>query len=164
MRAIVREHFFKFFLVWIGLFLPWGCSKTYIPNTDVRDTPVNRKVISFCEEYRHAVEQKNIAQLLKMASPMYHQRGGNLVQSNDVDYNSLKGYLTDIFGQTKGIRYEIRYRRIAFNERNTVYVDYTYAASYKIPGLEGEEWKHTVADNRLVLTKEGETFKILSGM
>jgi hypothetical protein len=45
-----------------------------------------------------------------------------------------------------------------------VWVDYTYAASYKIPGVKGDEWRHTVADNRLDLLPEGETFKIIAGM
>ena len=35
-----------------------ACSKTYIPNTDVEDSSQNRKVISFCEDYRHAVEER----------------------------------------------------------------------------------------------------------
>ena len=54
------------------LFLPLlvavvGCSKSYIPNTDVEDNSDNRKVIAFCEEYRHAVEDKDVGKLLKLA-------------------------------------------------------------------------------------------------
>ena len=40
-----------------------ACSKTYIPNTDVEDTGVNREVIEFCENYRHALEDRNVPQL-----------------------------------------------------------------------------------------------------
>ncbi len=54
-----------------------GCSKAYIPNTDVEDTGDNRKIVHFCEEYRHAVEDKNIGKLLALASPRYHEDGGN---------------------------------------------------------------------------------------
>ena len=46
---------------------PRPCSKTYIPNTDVEDSGDNRKVITFCESYRHALEEKNVGQLLKIA-------------------------------------------------------------------------------------------------
>ena len=45
-----------------------------------------------------------------------------------------------------------------------VFVDYTYAASYRLPGVKQEEWKHTVADNRLDLVPDGDTYKILQGM
>jgi hypothetical protein len=136
----------------LGLVLS-ACSTTYIPNTDVEDTSDNRKIVLFCEEYRHAVEDKNIGQILKMTSPRY-----------DMDYDAFKQYLTNQFMKTTSIRYEIRYRRVALTETKHVLVDYTYAASYKIPGVKGEEWKHTVADNRLDLVLDGESFKIIAGM
>ena len=46
-----------------------GCSKPFIPNTDVEDNGENREVIVFCEKYRHALEDKNVAELLKLMSP-----------------------------------------------------------------------------------------------
>jgi hypothetical protein len=141
-----------------------ACSTSYIPNTTVDDTSENRKIINFCEQYRHAVEEKNIGLLLKLASPRYFEDGGNTNTEDDIDYDGLKDYLTSTFLKTTGIRYEIKYRQITFTEKNQIYVDYTYAASYRIPGLRGAEWHHRVADNRLVLVPEGESFKILAGM
>jgi hypothetical protein len=142
----------------------FGCSPTYIPNTDVEDNSDNRKVISFCEEYRHAVEEKDVGKLLKMASPRYFEDGGNTNPDDDIDFDGLKDYLTAQFIKTQTIRYEIRYRKVSVGDNKKVYVEYSYSASYRIPGLKGEEWKHTVADNRLELSPEGETFKILAGM
>jgi hypothetical protein len=141
-----------------------GCSKTYIPNTEVEDTSDNRKVILFCEEYRHAVEDKNVGKLLSMASARYHEDGGNTRGEDDIDYDGLKQYLAGVFMKTSGIRYEIKYRKVIFNESKHIFIDYTYAASYRIPGTKGEEWRHTVADNQLEIVPEGETFKILDGM
>jgi hypothetical protein len=142
----------------------FGCSKTYIPNTDVEDTSENKKVISFCEEYRHAVEDKDVGRLLKLASPRYFEDGGNTNPDDDIDFDGLKDYLTGTFVKTTSIRYEIRYRRVVFGDNKKVFVEYSYSASYRIPGLKGEEWKHTVADNRLELVQDGETFKIMAGM
>ena len=139
-----------------------GCSKTFIPNTDVVDTSENRKVILFCEQYRHAVEEKNVGLLLKLASPGYHKRG--VGDSDDVDYISLKDFLTTTFQDTDGIRYEIRYRKVTFAESTHVFVDYTFAASYRIPGVKKAEWRHSVADNRLDLVPDGDGYKIISGM
>jgi len=141
-----------------------GCSKHYIPNTDVEDTGENRKVITYCEEYRKAVEEKNVPALLKMAHARYYEDGGNAKPEDDIDYDGLKDYLTSNFLKTNAIRYEIRYRKITFTERKDVYIDYTYTASYRIPGLKNEEWRHTVADNRIVLVHEGDSFRITSGM
>jgi hypothetical protein len=141
-----------------------GCSKSYIPNTDVENTSANRKIIAFCEDYRHAVEDKDVGKLLSMASPRYFEDGGNTNPEDDMDYDGLKDSLTSTFVKTQTIRYEIRYRKVAVNENKRVFVEYTYSASYRIPGLKGEEWKHTVADNRLELVPEGEGYKILAGM
>jgi hypothetical protein len=111
-----------------------ACAKTYIPNTDVEDTGANRSVIEFCETYRHALEDKNVGQLVKLMSPGYFEDGGNTKNDDDADYDAIRGFLTGDFLKTTGIRYEIRYRRVTFTEKNHVYIDYTYAAAWKLPG------------------------------
>lgn len=141
-----------------------GCTKTMIPNTDVEDTSDNRKVVSFCEEYRHGVEEKNVGLLLKLASQRYFEDGGNANAEDDIDFAGLKDYLTTTFMKTQAIRYEVRYRKISTSENSRVLVDFTYSASFRLPGVKQEEWRHTVAENRLELVKEGESYKILSGM
>jgi hypothetical protein len=141
-----------------------GCSKSYIANTDVEDSSENKKVITFCELYRHAVEEKDVGRLLKLASPRYFEDGGNTNPEDDIDSDGLKDYLTSTFVKTEAIRYEIRYRRVTFNENKKIFVEYTYSASYRVPGVKGEEWKHSVADNRLELIPEGDSYKILAGM
>ena len=155
------------FLLLLGLALAlgaFGCSKTYIPNTDVEDKGENREVILFCEQYRHALEDKNVGQLLKMMSLAYFEDGGNTKAEDDADYDRTREFLTGDFLKTAGIRYEIRYRRVTFTPTNHIYVDYTYASAWKVPGVKGEEWHHKVADNRLDLVREGESYKILGGM
>ena len=141
-----------------------SCATHYIPNTDVDDNDENRKVIAFCEKYRHAVEERNVPLLLSMASPRYYEDGGNVDATDDMDYAGLREYLEGRFKDTRAIRYEIRYRKVNRGSQNRILVDYTYSASYKIPGLKGEEWRHAVADNRLELVPDQDAFKILAGM
>jgi len=140
-----------------------GCSTTYIPNTDVEDNSQNRKVIQFCEEYRHAMEEKNVGKLLAMASPQYHSRG---VGTHDfVDFDRLKDTLTAEIPKTNAIRYEIKYQKVIFTESNHVFVNYRYAASWKAARTDGsEEWQHRVMDNQLDLVPDGEGYKIVAGM
>jgi hypothetical protein len=76
----------------------------------------------------------------------------------------VKQFLTSNFVKADGIRYEIRYRKVTFTPSQKVLVDYTFSASWRIPGVKGDEWKHTVADNRLELVPEGEAFKIVAGL
>jgi hypothetical protein len=139
-----------------------GCGKSYIPNTDVENTGENLKVVQFCERYRHAVQDKNVQELLRLASPAYFSTS---VRNEDVyDYAGLRDYLTQTFTKTSGIRYEIRYRKVTYTETNHILVDYTYAAAFRIPGVKGDEWRHKVADNRLDLVREGDSYRIASGM
>ena len=140
-----------------------GCSKNYIPNTDVEDSDDNRDVVAFCEAYRRAIERKDVTTLLEMASPHYYEDGGNVDATDDIDYAGLRDYLAEKFGQAAGIRYEIRYRRIV-REEDLVFIDYTYSGSFRIPAEDGEKWQSTVEENRLELVDDGESFKIIAGM
>ena len=141
-----------------------GCSKTYIPNTDVEDTSENRKVVLFCERYRHAMEDKDVGELLKLMSPAYFEDGGNNKSDDDADYEAVRQFLTGDFLKASGIRYEMRYKKVTFTERDHIFVDYTFAGAWKIPGIKGDEWHHKVDDNRLDLVRDGDSFKIVAGM
>jgi hypothetical protein len=158
MTPIVRA------LVALALLFGSGCATHYIPNTDVEDSSENRKVIAFCEKYRHAVEERDVPLLLQMASPQYFENGGNVDPTDDMDYSGLEGYLKGRFKDTRAIRYEIRYRSIREGKAGRISVAFTYTASYKLPGLKNDEWRHAVEDNRLELMPDKDTFKILSGM
>jgi len=140
-----------------------GCAKHYIPNTDVPDTAENRKLINFCEQYRKAVARKDVAELIKYASPDYYEDGGNMDASDDIDYAGLQDYLTERFQDAKSIRYEIRYRRIS-KERDKIYIDYTYTASWRIMVGNQEQWERKVDDNRLRLIEKGDSYLIVGGM
>ena len=154
-----------------------GCNHDFIPNTQVEDSDFNRDVIAYCEDYRHAVERRNTSQLLKMADPKYYEDGGTVDTSDDLDLTGLEDYLHKEFSKTSAIRYEIFYRDISIGRSNQVFVDYTYSASYKVPGLTpaaatstteaappADVWRRRVADNRLELVRNGSSFRILSGM
>lgn len=149
-----------------------ACTEHYIPNTDVEDTEENRKLITFCEQYRKAVERRDIAALLKLVSTDYYEDGGNADASDDMDYAQFKEFLTGANADETGvafldamaIRHEIRYRRV-LKEKDRIFVDYTYSASYKIPTTDGDMWKRKVEDNRLELIDNGEgEYKIIGGM
>jgi hypothetical protein len=97
-------------------------------------------------------------------SPGYFEDSGNAKSEDDADYDKIREFLTGDFLKTSGVRYEIRYRRVTFTETNHVYVDYTYAAAWKLPGVKGDEWHHMVDDNRLDLVRDGDSFKVVAGM
>jgi hypothetical protein len=141
-----------------------GCNNDYIPNTDVEDTEEHRKVVAFCENYRHAVERKDIARLLQLTDPAYYEDGGNIDASDDIDFAGLKDYLVTKFDDAQSIRYEIRYRRVTITDER-VLVDFTFSASYRIPADEGDDvWQRKVSDNRIELVPHNDAFRIIAGM
>ncbi|HET9933572.1 MAG TPA: hypothetical protein VFQ35_22860 [Polyangiaceae bacterium] len=160
----MNRVWYRLFALALGLLPLTGCATHYIPNTDVEDNDFNRELIEFCEKYRHAVEYRNVPLLLQMAHDNYYEDGGTVDTSDDIDKAGLAEYLQGRFKDTTGIRYEIRYRAVSPGRKQTFFVDFTYSASYKIPTSEGEAWRRRVADDRLELVRDGESFKILSGM
>jgi hypothetical protein len=189
------RSFRAFFLVAaVATTLLTGCRMQYIPNTDVEDSDDNRQVITFCEKYRHAVELKDVPELLQLASNEYYEDGGNVDASDDLDFAGLREYLTTKFDSAHAIRYEMRYRRIirqtvsagdpgtdnngidrkaqgakndaASTTAELIYVDYTYSASYRIQGVKGgDEWRRKVEDNRLeILHFPDNSYRIVAGM
>lgn len=159
-------NFRLFLLICLPAFAATGCM-TMIPNTSVEDTPENRDVVSFLEEYRHAVEERNIHRLLDLASPLYLDDNGTPSGADDLDHDSLRERLATWRDRVLDVRYDIRYRRVTWEE-SQVFVEYRYTASFRVAGADGEDhWARRLGDNRIVLDRDDEAehrFHILSGM
>lgn len=141
-----------------------GCAATLIPNTDVEDNSQNRAVVNFVETYRHAVEERDIARLMRLASPSYFDDNGTPSGDDDVDYEGLAHKLAQWPSHLLAARYEIRYRRVTFRDNGRVYVDFTYTGSFRYATPDGGRWERRLADDRIVLEKNGDSFRIRSGM
>jgi hypothetical protein len=138
---------------------PPSCPPQCIANTEVADTPRNRKVIEFCEAYRHAIERHDAGALLAFASPRYRDDVGTPDPSDDIGYDDLEQLFRERFSEVEAMHYEVRYRGIAARQ-GTLFVDLTYSASFKMSG----QWRRHVADGVLELETVGDTFAIVSGM
>ena len=92
-----------------------ACSKDKIPNTDVEDSPEAREVISFVEQYRAAVTERNVAGLIKLTSKDYYDDMGTPSGEDDVDQVGLTERLKETFaGDLLSVHYDIRYRDVIF--------------------------------------------------
>jgi hypothetical protein len=143
-----------------------GCSTNYIPNTEVEDTPENMEVIDFCEEYRIALESRDTAKIMTLIAGDYYEDGGSPLGDDDYDREGLEERLRTRFGRVESVRYDIRYRRVTyFSDRVEVY--YSFYGRYQIAADDGEgepRWFSKVGDNRLVLLRTPDGYKILSGL
>lgn len=142
-----------------------GCTKN-IPNTTVKDTPENREVITFMENYRNAVEARDVGALLAMAHPQYLDDNGTPSGEDDLDYRALQQKLSLWRERVTDVRYEIKYRTIT-REMDQVMVAYRYSASFRIRyDDEDQRWSRRIGENQLVLLYDDvqSRYYVLSGM
>ena len=140
-----------------------GCNGELIPNTDVPDTAENREAIRFVERYRHAVERRNVGEVLQLVSERFYDDNGTPTTTDDRDYDRLREELAAVADRLLDVRYEMRYRRVT-HRPDRILVDYTYTSSFKIATPEGDRWETRLNDNRIELVREGEELRIISGI
>ena len=140
-----------------------GCSKNYIPNTEIEDNEFNRDVITFCERYRRAVENLNIGLIMSLASPRYFDNSGTLSGDDDTDRSGLEEILKTRFRAIAALRYEIKYIDIYECDKG-ICVELTYTMSFKYTIGDQTQWANRTADNRLELERVDGGYLILSGM
>lgn len=130
-----------------------GCATgPSIPGTLVPDTRANRQIIEVCEKYRRALEDRDADVLLGMASPQYFEDSGTPKADDDYGYEGLKTILATRLSSLKAVRYNIQYRRVAFNPTaNRVAVDIRYDASYQLATELGDRWERKQSEKRLEL-------------
>ena len=141
-----------------------GCAHGNIPNTRVEDTEQNREVVEFMEKYRMAVEKRDVASLLGMASRDYFDDMGTPAGDDDVDYEGLEAGLQRMREEVLAARYQISYRAISFIRARKVLVDVLYTGWFKVQTDEGTQWRRRLEPHRLVLAREDNAYRILSGM
>ena len=149
----------------LSLLTAAGCDKN-IPNTTVKDTPENRAVITFMENYRNSVEARDVGALLAMAHPQYLDDNGTPAGDDDIDYRGLQKKLSRWRERVTDVRYEIKYRTIT-REMDRVFIAYRYSASFRIAyDEEDQRWSRRIGENQLVLLYDDiqSRFYVLSGM
>jgi hypothetical protein len=141
-----------------------ACEPTLIPNTRVEDTSENREVVDFIERYRQAIEARNVAELLAMASPNYFDDMGTPAGDDDIDFEGLQVGLDRMREEVIGARYQISYRAVTYVPDQRVLVDLMYTGWFRVNTAEGPQWKRRLEPHRIVLAREDRGYKIMSGM
>ena len=143
-----------------------GCSARveYIPGTRVPQSGENQGLIERVEDYRMAVERKDSAALMLMASKRYWDNAGTPAAEDDYGYQGLQEILSGRFQEVSGIRYSMKYMDIK-RRGDRAYVDVLIDASYTLTNAFGEETRADLRDqNQFVLEWDGKQWLFLSGM
>ncbi|MGD8862394.1 MAG: hypothetical protein PVI30_20450 [Myxococcales bacterium] len=116
------------------------------------------------EEYRRAVQARDVATLTRMASINYFDDMGTPGGEDDVDYETLTQGLHQIREEVISARYQISYRSLTPIRDGKVLVDVLYTGWFKVDTPEGPQWRRRLEPHRIVLAREEDQYKIISGM
>ncbi len=155
-----------------------SCNRKYIKDTEIPDTPENRKVLQVFMNYVQAVKKNDVDAILNLASRNYHDNYGTATAEDDVDYDALERFLkSDSYRKIMEVRPIIKIKDFeVYPEKGLAEVYYFYEIRAKkkmaiprekesILQKEDETWVKTSDDMLLVLKKEGDgVWRIVSGM
>jgi hypothetical protein len=159
-----------------------GCVKEQlIPYTRVVDTPQNREIVNVVERYRLAMERKDAAALLSMASPDYFEDSGTPTADDDYGYDGLRQIIQRRLAQVETIRYSMQYMKVdvrrsgcsnspaAAVERQRkqcliAYVDVYFDGSFQIHTPQGDRWDRKQDPHRFELVNDGSRWLFRRGM
>ena len=152
-----------------------GSKAPVISGTKIPDNLINRDIIEAVEEYRVAMEGRDTAGLLLMASKKYWEDGGTPTGGDDYGYDGLRKVLKKRFSKATDIRYSLRYMDVsrrckpggdpATNESCRAYIDVLIDASYTVKDARGLDKRPDKRDqNQLVLEWDNDKWLFLSGM
>ncbi len=139
-----------------------ACARN-IPNTEIRDTPDNRAVIAVVDAYRKAFDTRNTDAVMALVSPAYYDDAGTVDASDDIDYKALPGVLRDTFSRITQVRIEFGITDIIVNG-NKAQADLFYDAKYRVTTPRIEIPKRDTDIQRILFERDGQAWKIVSGL
>ncbi len=139
-----------------------ACAKN-LPNTEIRDTPDNRAIIAVIDAYRKAFDTRNVDAVMALVSTAYYDDAGTVDAADDIDYKALPGVLRDTFSRITQVRIEFGITDIVVNG-DKGQADLFYDAKYRVTTPRNEIAKRDTDIQRILLQREGQSWKIISGL
>ena len=143
-----------------------GCAhRDVIPGTNVVDNEVNRAIVKTVEDYRQAIESRDVDRLLMLASDRYSEDSGTPRTDDDYRYEGLKHVLTTRLSRVRSIRYTIQYRNIRMVSDNEAEVEVHLNGSFELMSENGERYRNIDDFHHFMLERTAkDRWKFLSGM
>lgn len=143
-----------------------ACSTRYIGNTRIEDTDENRAILRVVEQYRRAVEDRDVDRIMSLTSDRYFEDPGTPhIPGDDYDKAGLRERLETAFARVQEQRLAIDVRRVQMNDdENEAAVDYRFDYRYRLDLPQGDQWRQQSDLNRMELRLEGDQWKIVSGL
>ncbi len=143
-----------------------GCQPKRIPGISIalKDTPDHRAIVDLVEQYRRAVESKDIDALLALADERFYEDAGTPETEDDYNYQGLREHFEQHFDRLGKMQLNIMLKDVEVRG-DQADVDYRYVARYRMDLPAGEKWRVIDEVNRLELVRQGEgpDWKVKSG-
>jgi len=141
-----------------------ACGPKMIPNTNIEDTLETRGVLSVLQAYKHAMETRDADGVLKLCSLKYFEDNGNADPNDDYGYKELHDrVLPETFKRLAELTLELEVREITVDkDKAGANLRFSYRARMALPA--GDKWNVDAEVNRIELQKEGNAWKITSGL
>jgi hypothetical protein len=142
-----------------------GCAhKEYIPGTTVVDSDANREIVKTIEQYRQALEARDVDRLMVLASEHYFEDSGTPRADDDYGYEGLKKVLLSELPRIRSIRYYIQYRSVRV-DGDRAEVEVFLNGAFELLSEAGERYRRINDYHRFQLEHTAkDRWKFLSGM
>jgi hypothetical protein len=147
-----------------------GCGHApYLPGTTIPATETNREIVDTIEAYRMRLMDKNVEQLLLLASEKYFEDGGTPRPNDDYGYDGLAQILGSRLQRVTAIRYDIQYKKIKIRSDGRADVEAFLNGAFELEGGEvGDRYRRVSDYHRFVLERSASggtaKWKFVSGM
>lgn len=142
-----------------------------IPSTSVNDTRENRRIVSFLQNYRAAVEKRSVEGVMELVAADYADNMGSEDPKEYVNYFDLKDRLQTYFPRILDIRLGMFVQHIAHvkEDKNKYEVVFYFSKQVLTDMPNGEKWYSFKEVNRMILRNRHDRsspfdFEIVSGI
>jgi hypothetical protein len=162
--------FYRLFLFsLITIFFVSGCQPKKIPSTNVSPTRENKKIVKFLEQYKAALEKRNVEAIMEMVAKDYNDNMGSEDPGLHVDYLDLKEKLEKTMPRLQDLRLGIFVQHIARLEKDKYEIVFYFNRHALIDVPSGEKWASSREVCRMVIRKRAHKespyeFEILQGL
>lgn len=140
-----------------------ACTVHRIDATDIEDTADNRAVYEVIQAYAEALQRRDAAGMLALASPEYFDNGGTADPSDDLDFARLEKTLPTDLAKLESLRVKVDVRNIVV-EKDAAVADIWSDGWYRIQTPSGAVSKRDQDLHRMRLVRKDGAWKIISGM
>lgn len=136
---------------------------TPLKGHQVDDNKLNREVASVIDAYIGAMQARDADRVLSLVSDDYFEDGGNSDTKDDYGRKELAAKLKERFEQTAELIMNIQLVEVLAKD-SMILARMRFDVRYRLDLPSGSRWERHNDVNEIVLTRDGSTLKIKSGL